>query len=120
MFSYGPSSFPTTSFHASNYWVDVTFADSVADDTPPSITNAKVSAVDGMTAIVSWTTNEEADSRVDWSTDQTFPTGQTLLGREARRSCLEHSLTVTGLVPNNTYATSASPRSITPPTRRCC
>ena len=102
VFKYGSSAFPTTSFHAVNYWVDVTFAQSVADDTPPSISQVKVNAIDGSTAVVSWKTNEEADSRVDYSTDQTFPTGQTF-SVASSAFVLDHSLTISGLVPNNTY-----------------
>jgi hypothetical protein len=38
VYLYGASGFPTTSFKASNYWVDVVFATSVAPDTtPPSV-----------------------------------------------------------------------------------
>src|SRR6185295_12848159 len=77
IFTYSPTTaFPTTSFHAANYWVDVAFAQSVIDNGPPSITESRISALDGSTAIVSWKTNEEADSRVDYSTVQTFPAGQ--------------------------------------------
>ena len=39
VYSYGPSAFPTSSFNASNYWVDVVFAlDAPADTTPPTVT----------------------------------------------------------------------------------
>src|SRR5262249_482647 len=54
------------------------------------------------TAVVSWTTNEEADSRVDFSTDQTFPTGQTF-SVASSAFIFDHSLTVGGMIPNNTY-----------------
>jgi VCBS repeat-containing protein len=102
VFTYGTSAFPTTSFHAGNYWVDVTFAQSVADDTPPSITQVRVTAIDGQTAVVTWNTNEDADSRVDYSTDQSFPTGQTFSVANSN-FVLNHTLTLTGLIPNNTY-----------------
>ncbi|HEV8345722.1 MAG TPA: N,N-dimethylformamidase beta subunit family domain-containing protein, partial [Vicinamibacterales bacterium] len=102
VFTYGTSAFPTTAFHAGNYWVDVTFAQSVADDTPPSITQVRVTAIDGQTAVVTWNTNEEADSRVDYSTDQSFPTGQTFSVANSN-FVLNHTLTLTGLIPNNTY-----------------
>ncbi|HEV8346689.1 MAG TPA: N,N-dimethylformamidase beta subunit family domain-containing protein, partial [Vicinamibacterales bacterium] len=102
VFVYGASAFPTRSFKATNYWVDVTFAESVADDAAPSITQVRVNALDGTTAVVSWKTNEDADSRVDYSTDQSFPTGQTFSVANSA-FVLDHSLTLTGLTPNNTY-----------------
>jgi len=102
VFGYSASStFPTSSFHAANYWVDVTFAQSIADDAPPSITEVKVSAVDGSTAVVSWKTNEEADSKVDYSTDSAFQL-QTL-SVENGAFVLDHSMTIAGLIPSNTY-----------------
>ena len=102
VFTYGASVFPTTAFHASNYWVDVTFAQSVADSSAPTISQVRVNALDGSTAVVTWKTNEEADSRVDYSTDQSFPTAQTFSVADAA-FVLDHSLTLTGLTPNNTY-----------------
>lgn len=38
VYSYGASGFPTNSFGASNYWVDVVFDSSAADTTPPALT----------------------------------------------------------------------------------
>ncbi|OLE12665.1 MAG: hypothetical protein AUI36_40145, partial [Cyanobacteria bacterium 13_1_40CM_2_61_4] len=102
VFGYGASAFPTTSFHAANYWVDVTFAQSVIDDTPPLISGINVTALDGSTAVVTWRTNEEADSRVDYSTSESFPTSQTFSVADAA-FVTEHRITLTGLTPNNTY-----------------
>jgi hypothetical protein len=98
----GGSGFPTQSFKATNYWVDVTFAQSIADDAPPSITQIRVNALDGSTAVVSWKTNEEADSRVDYSTDPTFQPAQTLSVANSA-FVLDHSLTISGLTANTTY-----------------
>jgi hypothetical protein len=42
VYVYGPSAFPTSSYNASNYWVDVVFATSLPPDTTPptvSVTN---------------------------------------------------------------------------------
>jgi VCBS repeat-containing protein len=101
VFIYGASAFPTASFKATNYWVDVTFAESVADNGAPSITQVRVNALDGSNVVVSWKTNEDADSRVEYSTDQFFTT-QTF-SVENSNFVLDHSLTITGLTPNNTY-----------------
>ena len=37
LYLYGPDAFPTQSYNASNYWIDITF--STAADTPPTITS---------------------------------------------------------------------------------
>ena len=57
VFVYGPTAFPTETFNATNYWVDVVFS-SVADTTPPLIGDVTAIAVDGATALVTWTTDE--------------------------------------------------------------
>src|SRR5262249_23437643 len=50
VYQYGPSSFPSLSFNASNYWVDVVLTTSVAGDTtPPTVTS--VSPASGATGI---------------------------------------------------------------------
>src|SRR4029077_573685 len=43
LFSYGATQFPTQTFNGTNYWVDVVFAPSLADSTPPVITKIKSS-----------------------------------------------------------------------------
>ena len=37
VYSYGPSSLPTQTFNATNYWVDVVFNQVSADATPPTV-----------------------------------------------------------------------------------
>ena len=45
VFLYGPTAFPTDTFNATNYWVDVVFS-SVADTTAPMIGDVSATAVD--------------------------------------------------------------------------
>ena len=41
VFAYGATQFPTQTFNATNYWVDVVFAPSLDDSTPPVISSIK-------------------------------------------------------------------------------
>jgi len=102
VFAIGISAFPASSFHANNYWVDVDFSDSIADTTAAIISQIRVNAIDGGRAVVQWHTNEETDSRVDYSTTAGFPSGQTLSVADSA-FVLDHSLTLTGLNPGSTY-----------------
>jgi len=50
VYQYGPSSFPSLSFNASNYWVDVVLTTSIAGDTtPPTVTS--ISPASGATGV---------------------------------------------------------------------
>ena len=52
VYSYGATStFPTTTFNASNYWVDVVFGDTATDTTPPTVTT-KAPAPDATNVLV--------------------------------------------------------------------
>ena len=44
VYQYGASAFPTSSFNASNYWVDVVLATSFTDTTPPTVTSVTPAA----------------------------------------------------------------------------
>ena len=67
VFLYGATAFPTSHFNATNYWVDVVFS-SVADTMAPIIGDVSATATDSADAVVSWTTSEDATSRIDYST----------------------------------------------------
>ena len=71
-----------------------------ADVTPPVISNIVVSsAPDGLSATITWDTNEPATSLVDYSTDA----NNLNLSVSAGALVLAHSLTLTGLVPGTVY-----------------
>ena len=61
VFVYGASAFPTQTFNATNYWVDVVF-DSTPDTIAPMIADVSATAIDSSTAVVTWTTDESATS----------------------------------------------------------
>ncbi len=67
------------------------------DITPPVISNVSVNAT-ATTATITWTTNEPADSVVNYG-------NSTLLGSTASNAALvvNHSITLTGLTPDTTY-----------------
>jgi hypothetical protein len=58
--------------------VDVVFAESVIDDTGPAISEIKAHAIDGSNAVVTWKTDEEANSLVEYSLDPGLPPAETL------------------------------------------
>ncbi|PYR42224.1 MAG: hypothetical protein DMF93_06310, partial [Acidobacteria bacterium] len=100
VFQYGAPGFPTQSFNATNYWVDVVFS-TTADTTPPVISGLTSAAIDSSNASVSWTTNELANSRVDYGTDSTFATNTQSVSNPAFLTA--HTLRLTGLQPNTHY-----------------
>ncbi len=69
VYSPGGVAFPTQTFNANNYWVDVVFAQSLDDVTPPVISAIKATAIDSARATVSWTTNEQTSTRIDYGTN---------------------------------------------------
>jgi phosphodiesterase/alkaline phosphatase D-like protein len=96
VYFYGSSGgFPTSSFQASNYWVDVLF---IEDVTPPVIT-AVVATPALNSSTVTWTTNEAADGQVEYGTSPSFGTLSTLV----TALTTPHSITLTGLTANTTY-----------------
>ena len=68
------------------------------DTTPPVISDVKVSGITDKLAVVSWSTNEPADSTVEYGTTAGY-------GQKATEGAfvLDHSLTLTGLSPSTVY-----------------
>ena len=102
LFSYGASVFPTRNFKASNYWVDVVFAETVADEPPPDISSINVVVIDGSTATVTWKTNSDATSRIDYSIDPSLAPGATDTQSDGA-FVMRHKMRLDGLTPNATY-----------------
>ena len=71
---------------------------SPTDTTPPAITAVQSSGITTTTAIITWTTDEPADSKVKFGLTQTY-------GQEFSDQALvtSHQVTLTGLTPNTTY-----------------
>ena len=120
VYIYGPTGgFPTQTFNAANYWVDVVFDTTLPADTTPPVISAVSATVDANgTATINWTTDEPATSRVSYGT------AANALTQSKTESALEtaHSITLTGLTPGTTYyyrvsSTDADNNmSTTPPT----
>jgi peptidoglycan hydrolase-like protein with peptidoglycan-binding domain len=72
------------------------------DTTPPNVTAISSSNVSTSTATVSWTTNENADSKVYYSTATPLSTS-TASTKTDGAMVTSHSLGLTGLTPNTTY-----------------
>lgn len=69
------------------------------DTTPPTITMQPVSGVTSSAFTVAWTTNEPADTQVEYGTSAAFGTSTAL----APAAVTSHSQTVSGLAPNAQY-----------------
>ena len=102
---------------------DVTiFYSSGLDTTPPAISAVTATPGAGGTATITWTTDEAANSQVDYGTNS----GSLTLTASSASLVTTHSITLTGLSPSTTYyfrVTSAdasgnsatSPASLAPP-----
>ncbi|PYR90765.1 MAG: hypothetical protein DMF84_19190 [Acidobacteria bacterium] len=100
--SIGASGFPTQSFNATNYWVDVVFSPTNNDTTPPLIFDVAERTIDSANVVITWTTNESSTSRIEYSTAFDFPAAGTTTASDpafvtAHRMALGH------LTPNTTY-----------------
>jgi hypothetical protein len=80
---------------------DVTiYCTSTPDVTPPVITNvAEAPAGNGLSALITWTTDELANSRIDYGTSA----GSLTSNLSNSTLVLSHSLTLAGLLPSTTY-----------------
>ncbi|MEO8681505.1 MAG: Ig-like domain-containing protein, partial [Vicinamibacterales bacterium] len=107
VFSQGGVAFPTNTFNANNYWVDVVFAPSLLDQTPPVISAITATTIDSSRVTVTWTTDEEATTRIDYGTDPAILTDTNLppgtLTITGSSFITQHSTALSGLQPNTTY-----------------
>jgi hypothetical protein len=101
VFVYGPSAFPTSTFQSTNYWVDVEFAEAIAD-VPLAISNVSAAAIDGSTAVLRWRTNDDTNSRVEYSLNPALPSAETRSVTDAA-FVRQHRVTLTDLTPGATY-----------------
>ncbi|HET7897932.1 MAG TPA: fibronectin type III domain-containing protein, partial [Flavisolibacter sp.] len=96
---------------------DISIACNTTDVTAPVITNVTAtSAANGLSATITWTTNENADSKVEYGTDAT------LLNQTVSDAAMltAHSMQLTGLLSGVTYyfrvsSTDAATNSATSP-----
>jgi len=103
VFRYGPSAFPNQigpdGFGATNYYVDVVFAQVVANADPLQINNLRVQVIDSSSASVSWTTSHPTSTVLNYSPDPSLmpPAPVTTLKDTLSTT---HSFTLTGLTAN--------------------
>src|SRR3954468_115580 len=109
VFTPGGTAFPTQTFNANNYWVDVVFAASLSDTTPPAIAAIHAITVDSSRETIAWSTDEQATTRIDYGTNPAIldaailhlpPGTNTITSAEF---VTQHSVTLIGLQPNATY-----------------
>jgi hypothetical protein len=102
LFTYGVSQFPTSTFRATNYWVDIDFTSTIEGNDGPVISDIDAVAIDGTTAGISWVTNEDADSQIIYSTNPSFPPSESAAVTSAV-FVKQHNFQITGLTSNATY-----------------
>ncbi len=79
--------------------VDLTLTTAFAGDvTPPSISSVFVSALTDTTATITWTTDEAANSQVDYGLSASYDKTSSSAG-----FVTSHSITLTGLAPNTLH-----------------
>jgi phosphodiesterase/alkaline phosphatase D-like protein/ribosomal protein S27E len=83
--------------HAGNT-ADAVNASIMLDSTPPFISNVKVVAITDKSAIITWITDEDADSGVDYGLTTAFGTSKT-----DPEFASEHSIALTDLAASTTY-----------------
>lgn len=80
------------------YLLDISAGIGEGDTTPPTISNVQVTDITETTATITWTTDEPADSTVEYGTTTSY-------GQSVHDSTLttSHSITLTGLSSGTTY-----------------
>ena len=97
LYQYGAGGFPSSTYGAANYWVDVVFMPA-PDTTPPSITLAQA-ATTLNAATVTWHTNEPANSTVEYGSTTAYGTTTPL----DSALVLDHTVQINGLAAGMTY-----------------
>ena len=98
VYRYASSGFPTGG-SSHNYWVDVVFDATLPPDTTPPVISAVSATPQTGTATIAWTTDESADSRVEYGT---APDALTL-SAQSTSLVTAHTLELTGLSAGTIY-----------------
>ncbi len=93
------SAFPTQNYNATNYWVDALFNTAPKNPNPPVISNVGAVATSSGTVTFSWSTNEGANSQVDYGVTASYGYSTAI----DTNLVLAHSQQIVGLPPNTTY-----------------
>jgi hypothetical protein len=99
VFAYGPTTFPTDSFSASNYWVDVVFSKTGPPPGPPVIMGVQATGITSSGATIQWNTDRLADSQVEFGTSTAYGSSTTL----DPNLVASHAQTLSGLAASTLY-----------------
>ncbi|MET1008381.1 MAG: DUF4082 domain-containing protein [Propionibacteriaceae bacterium] len=103
VYRYGTSGFPTSSYNATNYYVDLVFRPTVstppAPDTRKPVISAISVAVAATTATVRWTTDEPATTQIAYGPTSAY--GSTTALNSTLTTA--HTQTLTGLAASTAY-----------------
>jgi hypothetical protein len=92
--------FPTLTSNAGNYWVDIVFNTvTTSDTTPPVISGVSATSIGTTTATIVWTTNEAADSQVEYGTTTAYGSSTPLNTTRVTN----HSVVLSGLSRRTLY-----------------
>jgi hypothetical protein len=99
VYAYGAAGFPNQSFNSTNYWVDVVFNSVLVDTVAPTVSAVQATAVTTSGATITWTTNEVADSQVEYGTTTAYGSATTL----NTSLVTSHSVGLTALAGSTAY-----------------
>ncbi|MGB8381016.1 MAG: hypothetical protein WCG47_07135, partial [Dermatophilaceae bacterium] len=103
VYKYGTSGFPASTYDATNYYVDLTFRpETIApppDTKAPLISGVVATAISQTSAVINWTTDEPANTRVAYGKTAAYGT-TTALNPALTTS---HSQQLSGLTPGTAY-----------------
>lgn len=97
VYRYQTPGFPTSTYLASNYWVDVVFV-RAPDTTGPAFTNI-ASSTTSTTATITWTTDELSNSQVQYGLTTSYGSSSTL----STTLTTAHNVGLSGLAANTLY-----------------
>jgi YVTN family beta-propeller protein len=95
----GASGFPSQTFNGNNYWVDVLFDVDADDVGAPGIGSVQATGLTQTTATISWSTNEPADTQVEYGPTTAYGSSTTL----DPTPTMGHTQQLTGLTDNTLY-----------------
>ena len=116
VFKYGASAFPTDSFNATNYWVDVVFDTSIAPDTTPPVVTAHTPAAGatGVPVLTALTATFSEDLNV------ATINGSTFVLRDAADAVVSATVSYDGVTRTATLQPTGKLAPCRPSTARVC
>ncbi|HTN44167.1 MAG TPA: DUF4082 domain-containing protein, partial [Nitrospiria bacterium] len=97
VYLYGAGGFPTQTNASTNYWVDVVF--SASDQIPPVLSAVQATGVTSRKATVTWSSDEPADSQVEYGTTTAYGNAAALNSTLVT----SHTVSMNGLAASTLY-----------------